>query len=60
MSSGESGLKILKVYDRSEWKQPIQSDKTDPAKKTLFEELLRGFQKNGHDLNGNTGKTNEN
>jgi flagellar biogenesis protein FliO len=60
MSSGESGLEILKVFNRSEWKQRDKMRGTDPVKKTLFAELLNGFQKNGDAINGKAGITNEN
>jgi len=48
MSSGEAGLKILKSFSQSDWKQQELIEKKMPVKKTLFAELLKGVQKTGN------------
>jgi len=56
MSSGESGLKILKVLSRSEWKQQDLAEKKKPVQKTRFADLLKGLQRNGQVMNGSDRK----
>jgi len=56
MSSGESGLEILKVLSRSEWKQIDLAEKKKPLQKTLFADLLKGLQRNGQVVNGSDRK----
>lgn len=60
MSSGESGLVILKVFSRSEWQQQDLAGQIEPVKKTNFAELLKGFQKNGYHINDKATLKNEN
>jgi len=56
MSSGESGLEILKVLSRSEWKQQDLAEKKKPVQKTRFADLLKGLQRNGQVMNGSDRK----
>ncbi|MGF1670604.1 MAG: flagellar biosynthetic protein FliO [Balneolaceae bacterium] len=55
LSSGDSGLHILKSFKRTDWKKVKMKDEPEAVKKPVFSELLHRFQHNGTVLNG-TGK----